>query len=93
MTNEQIGILNHTRYRSAYGMFCGDSKDMQELCHMGYMESAGRKSFVPDEYFKITRKGLEFFSQSPKKEMAEILPQVYITNNLSTLESKSAERR
>lgn len=51
---EQVGILEHT---VKVGLFCGDSKDMSILCRQGLMESVGRKSFVPDEYFRITSKG------------------------------------
>jgi len=32
---------------------------MQALVSAGLMESAGRKSFVPDEYFRMTGKGRE----------------------------------
>ena len=32
---------------------------MQELVTAGLMEFAGRKSFVPDDYFKLTSKGRE----------------------------------
>ena len=54
---EQRAIMNHTMYRAANGLYCGDSPDMQILVAAGLMESAGKKSFVPDEYFRLTRKG------------------------------------
>jgi len=57
LNREQLDILDHTEHRAAYGLFCGDSPDMQELVKDGLMVSAGRKSFVPDEYFRITGKG------------------------------------
>jgi len=57
LSKEQLEILNHTVYRAAHGFFCGDSPDMQKLVKEGLMVSAGRKSFVPDEYFQITSKG------------------------------------
>lgn len=57
LTNEQIAILEHTMRRAPGGLYCGDSKDMRVLVIKGFMTSAGRKSFVPDEYFRITKKG------------------------------------
>lgn len=56
-TNEHIGIMRHTRDRAAGGFYCGDSPAMQELVQAGFMECAGRKSFVPDPYFKLTHAG------------------------------------
>jgi hypothetical protein len=57
ITNEQREILYHTEHRAAAGFYCGGGKDMDALVAAGLMESAGRKSFVPDEYFRITSKG------------------------------------
>jgi hypothetical protein len=57
LTREQRDILHHAAHRAAGGLFCGSSKDMEKLVCAGLMESAGRKSFVPDEYFRITSKG------------------------------------
>lgn len=54
LTHEHLEILKHTRKN---GLFCGDSKEMQDLCELKMMEYAGRKSFVPDPYFKITSDG------------------------------------
>ncbi len=62
ISKEQVEILKHTRDRAANRLYCGDSPDMQELIELGYMRLAGRKSFVPDEYFTISRKGLELIS-------------------------------
>ncbi len=59
MNREQIAIMEHTEKMGPRGMYCGDSYDMRELVAAGLMESAGRKSFVPDEYFRITAKGRE----------------------------------
>lgn len=59
MTREQFDILEHTRDRAAGHLYCGDSKAMTELVAAGLMEFAGRKSFVPDSYFTLTRKGWE----------------------------------
>lgn len=54
LTKEHIEILKHTEKN---GLFCGDSKEMQELCDYKMMEFAGRKSFVPDPYFKLMKDG------------------------------------
>lgn len=54
MTKEHIGILKHTEKN---GLFCGDSKEMQELCDLKMMEFAGKKSFVPDPYFRLMPDG------------------------------------
>lgn len=58
MNKNQLDILKHASRRAAQGLFCGDSEDMQELVALGYMEPAGRKSFVPDPYFRLTILGL-----------------------------------
>lgn len=57
LNNEQIEILHHTVHRAAGGFYCGGSKEMDELVQLGLMEYAGRKSFVPDPYYKITTAG------------------------------------
>ena len=59
MNKRQVEILDHVESRAANGLFCGDSSDMQALVMAGLMMSAGRKSFVPDEYFCITDAGRE----------------------------------
>lgn len=59
LNTEQKAILDHTAHRAAGGLFCGGGSDMQELVDLGLMESVGRKSFVPDEYFRMTGKGRE----------------------------------
>ena len=61
LNEEQKSILNHTAKNE---MFCGGSVDMDILCQQKLMEFAGRKSFVPDPYFRITSKG--------RKALAEI---------------------
>ncbi len=57
LTREQIAILDHTVKRAAGGLYCGSGKDMDVLVAAGLMQSAGRKSFVPDEYFRVTSAG------------------------------------
>lgn len=60
ITKEHIEILKHTATRAACGLFCGDSKEMQELCDLKMMEYVGRKSYVPDPYFTLTPDGRAF---------------------------------
>lgn len=57
LTEEQIAILKHTKYRAAGGRYCGDSKDMDILVNKGLMESLGRVSYVPSGYYGLTTKG------------------------------------
>ena len=57
INKEKIAIMDHTVHRAAGGVYCGDSRDMQEMVDDGLMESAGKKSFVPSEYFRITARG------------------------------------
>lgn len=64
MNKEQVEILDHTVSRAANGLYCGDSPDMRELVRLGLMQNAGRKSFVPDPYFRITTKGREALAAS-----------------------------
>ena len=64
LNTEQVAILDHTAHRAAGGLYCGDSPDMQKLVEMGLMVSQGRKSFVPDEYFRMTGKGREALRKS-----------------------------
>jgi len=54
MNEEQKAIIEHTIKN---GVFCGGSKDMDELCTLGFMEYAGKKSFVPDPYYRVTAAG------------------------------------
>lgn len=57
MNQNQLEILDHVLHRATQGMYCGDSPDMQELVRLGYMASAGRVAWCPDEYFRITAAG------------------------------------
>lgn len=64
LNKEQLAILDHTAHRAAGGLYCGDSPDMQKLIEAGLMVSAGCKSFVPDEYFRMTDKGHEVLREA-----------------------------
>lgn len=57
LNEEQIEIMIHTMRRAAGRMYCGNSPDMQALVEAGYMAAVGKKSFCPDEYFRITKEG------------------------------------
>jgi len=57
ITKNQRDILDHTAHKAAAGFYCGDSDDMQTLISLGFMVSASKKSFVPDEYFALTGAG------------------------------------
>lgn len=59
LNTEQKAIIDHTINRAAGGLFCGGSKDMDALCEAGLMECVGKKSFVPDPYYRVTRLGRE----------------------------------
>lgn len=57
LTKAQVSILRHTKHHAAGGFYCGGSPDMDKLVEAGLMEYAGRKSFVPDPYYKLTVAG------------------------------------
>lgn len=59
LNKEHRDILEHTSSRASGGLYCGDSPKMQELVQAGFMEFVGKKSFVPDAYFRITKAGLD----------------------------------
>jgi hypothetical protein len=55
MGNEELDILKHTiRTGQPY---CGGSPEMDRLVERRFMKYCGKKSFVPDPYFRITDKG------------------------------------
>ncbi len=64
MTTNQREIIEHTAYRAAGRMYCGDSEDMQKLVSMGLMVSAGHKTFVADEYFTLTGAGCKALEET-----------------------------
>ena len=59
LNKEHIAIMDHTVRRAAGGLYCGGGKEMDELVDAKLMDPAGRKSFVPDPYFRITSAGRE----------------------------------
>lgn len=66
LTESQLDIIDHTMHRTANGLYCGDSADMQVLVGLGLMGSQGFSAFCPDEYFYVTPKGKSIFADSPK---------------------------
>jgi len=63
LTKKHIEILFHTQNRAANGRYCGDSTFMQDLVQMGFMVLCGKVSFVPDEYFQLTRAGHDIINK------------------------------
>ena len=63
LSSEERDILLHTMHRAAGGLYCGSSPEMDSLVERGLMEYAGRKSFVPDPYYRITLKGFEVLQE------------------------------
>ena len=59
LSSEERDILLHTMHRAAGGLYCGSSPEMITLIKRGLMVYAGRKSLVPDPYYRITPKGCE----------------------------------
>ena len=62
LSRYEIDILWHTQHRAAGGLYCGEIPE--SLVSAGLMEFAGRKSFVPDPYYRITAKGREALQQA-----------------------------
>ena len=67
ITAEQMAILKHTRTNNS-GFFCGGSPDMQRLVELKLMESAGRRIFWPDEYFRLTSNWQTVLNELQKKD-------------------------
>lgn len=59
LNSEQKAIIEHTIKN---GLFCGDSPDMEALLTLGLIEYAGKKSYVSDVYYNVTRAGREAVS-------------------------------
>jgi hypothetical protein len=67
LTAEQVSILEHTANRAAGGRYCGDSPAMQGLVAAGLMESLGRTSWCPDEFFGLTPAGRQRLRERGRK--------------------------
>ncbi len=65
-TQEHWDILDHTMHHTANGLYCGDSREMQDLVMAGFMTPMGSKSFCPDPYFSVSCIGRAAFNNRPK---------------------------
>ncbi len=63
LTKNQLDIIDHTMHRTANGLYCGNSDDMQVLVKSGLMGAQGTTGFCPDEYFYVTPKGKKVFAE------------------------------
>lgn len=60
LTTSQLETLRHTQRNQ---LFCGEDRNVLDCVAMGLMEFAGRKSFVPDRYFRLTDAGRQALAQ------------------------------
>lgn len=67
LSRKQIEILEHANSRAAGGFYCGDSSDMDFLVVSGLMEFVGRKSFVPNGYYRLTLDGKTYLLERKSK--------------------------
>lgn len=74
MTKEQFEILDHTANRAAGGRFCGGSDAMNELVADGLMQSIGKASWCPDEFYAMTVKGAAAYSveKASRQKVVEV---------------------
>lgn len=68
LANEQLEILQHTAARAPGGLYCGGGTTMGQLVELGLMAPAGRKGFVPDEYFRLTEKGKQVLREQEERK-------------------------
>lgn len=66
LTAEQLAILDHTIRRAPGELFCGDDPERLGLVDAGLMEFAGRKSFVPDPFYRVTPAGRDAVRKAVK---------------------------
>lgn len=70
LTKAELEILDHTLHRAANNLFCGEPDEMISLVNAGLMEFAGKKSFVPDPYYRITAAGRNALRELSKEPQA-----------------------
>ena len=63
LTAEEKEIIVHTATRAAQGLYCGDNPELLALVEKGLMECVGKKSFVPDPFYRLTKEGLKAFDE------------------------------
>ncbi len=69
LTKERMSIMDHTIHRAAGGYYCGGGKDMKALVGAGLMQLAGNKSFVEEDYFRITYLGRKILGMQRFKHL------------------------
>lgn len=60
LTSKHTEILEHTYFRAAGQTYCGMEHELDELCFIGFMQHVGRKSFVPEPYYRLTEYGRQY---------------------------------
>ena len=61
---EQLDILHHANKPESKGQFVGGSFEMTGLVACGFMKNLGRPSWCPDNFYQLTKEGLEFLSSN-----------------------------
>lgn len=72
LTQGQVDILDHTMFRAANGLYCGGGLSMDALVAAGLMQFEGRKSFVPDSYYRITAAGAAALMEAKRRANGEV---------------------
>ncbi len=90
LNKEHISILEHTINRPAGSPYCGDRKETDELCEVGFMRYVGKKPFVSDPYYGITNEGrkalVEQTSENKKSKTPELDKLLDHANKLKVLQ-------
>lgn len=63
LNTEHIVILKHTAMTNG-GLYCGDSKEMQELVTAGLMEAVGQPPWCQYTYFHLTQAGKDWLNKN-----------------------------
>lgn len=62
LTNEEISIIKHT-LGSPNEAYCSELKEVDSLVKKRYMEFFTKLNYVPEPYWKVTKKGKEAYSK------------------------------
>lgn len=60
ITKAQIEILKHANKPESRGQFVGCVPGMERLVDIGMMRFIGKPSWCPDQFYAITRTGIDF---------------------------------
>lgn len=71
LTKEEYSIINHTLTRSANKLYCCPEKEVSILLGKNLMEFAGVVPFVPDPYWRVTKKGEEAYNQELERRLGQ----------------------